>query len=59
MTIRFNFNKRFIVNGKVYKSIEEMPEDIRQAFLNTLANTLFMAGRILPLLLRNRLGRQM
>lgn len=34
MEININVKRKFIVNGKEYNSIEEMPDDIREAFEN-------------------------
>lgn len=32
MSIKINVEKKIIVNGREYKSLDEMPEDLRQAF---------------------------
>lgn len=32
MEVKFNVKRKYIVNGKEYASIEEMPADIRQAY---------------------------
>lgn len=35
--IKFNIEKKIIINGKEYNSIDEMPEDLRQAFQKALS----------------------
>jgi hypothetical protein len=37
MTIRVSVKRKFIVRGKEYKSVEEMPPEIRQAYEKVLA----------------------
>ena len=32
LNVKFNVNRKYIVNGKEYGSIEEMPENIRQTY---------------------------
>jgi len=38
MKININVKRRFKVNGKEYSSIEEMPDDIREAFEKAMAS---------------------
>ncbi len=37
MTIEVDLKRKFIVNGRQYASIEEMPEEIRQAFQKSMS----------------------
>jgi hypothetical protein len=39
MNVKVNVKRKFIVNGKEYGSVEEMPEAIRQAYEKAVANT--------------------
>lgn len=38
MTINFHVKKKYIVNGKEYNSVEEMPSNIRQAYEKAMAS---------------------
>ena len=38
MNIKFNVNRKYVVNGKEYHSLEEMPDDIRNAFEKAMAS---------------------
>jgi hypothetical protein len=38
MNVNVNVKRKFKVNGKEYNSIEEMPQDIRNAFEKAMAS---------------------
>ena len=37
MSININFNRKIVINGKEYHSLDELPEDVRKAYDKALA----------------------
>ncbi len=39
LNVKFNVKRRYIINGKEYHSLEEMPGDVRQAYEKGIASS--------------------
>jgi hypothetical protein len=48
MTVNINIKKKYKINGKEYSSVEEMPQNIREAFEKAMASKTGLASMTTP-----------
>lgn len=55
MNININVKRKFKVNGKEYNSIEEMPNDIREAFEKAMASQVDSGHQVNPATMQTKI----
>ena len=55
MTFNVNVKRKFKINGKEYKSVEEMPDEIRKIFMQAMDSQASLADQVNPSVLRTKI----